>query len=155
MAGGKMSARQKMINLMYIVLMALLALNVSKDILDAFVILDKGINETLVTFEEKNQYLYDKFYKANIDNPVKVEPWLKKANELKSISNDLVAYIENLKRHLYKTVEGISQEMADTLFLSQVEKKDDYDVPTHILIGSDPGNPEEVNTPLWSSKKRY
>jgi len=46
MAGGKLPPRQKMIGLMYLVLLALLAMNVSKDILDAFIIVNNGIENS-------------------------------------------------------------------------------------------------------------
>ena len=50
MAGGKETPRQKMIGMMYLVLTALLALNVSKSVLDAFVVVDKGLNKKAYTF---------------------------------------------------------------------------------------------------------
>ena len=50
MAGGKETPRQKMIGMMYLVLTALLALNVSKDILDAFAIIDEGIEKKYAEF---------------------------------------------------------------------------------------------------------
>lgn len=44
----KLSPRQKMINLMYVVLMAMLALNVSSDVLEGFSLVDEGLNRTKV-----------------------------------------------------------------------------------------------------------
>jgi hypothetical protein len=53
MAGGKISPRQKMINMMYLVLTALLALNVSKEVLNSFFEVNKGITRTTVNFNAK------------------------------------------------------------------------------------------------------
>ena len=53
MAGNKLPPRQKMIGMMYLVLTALLALNVSKDILDAFIIVNDGLEKTAVNFKDK------------------------------------------------------------------------------------------------------
>ena len=61
MAHGKETPRQKMIGMMYLVLTALLALNVSKDVLDAFVLVDDGMMKTVENFEEKNTLLYKDF----------------------------------------------------------------------------------------------
>ena len=54
MAHGKETPRQKMIGMMYLVLMAMLALNVSKDVLNAFVLVDEGLTNTTQNFAKKN-----------------------------------------------------------------------------------------------------
>ena len=70
MGHGKETPRQKMIGMMYLVLMAMLALNVSKDVLDAFVIVDHGIVKTTDGFAVKNDIYYDQFDIAAAENPV-------------------------------------------------------------------------------------
>ena len=57
MAGGKLSPRQKLINMMYLVLTALLALNVTSEVLDAFESLFDSLNRSSETFREKNSQL--------------------------------------------------------------------------------------------------
>ena len=54
MAGGKISPRQKMINMMYLVLTALLAMNVSKEVINAFKNVDSSINKTIKVLNDKN-----------------------------------------------------------------------------------------------------
>ena len=61
MAGYKETPRQKMIAMMYLVLTALLALNVSKDILDAFLVVNESIESTNVGIEKKVDFIYNKF----------------------------------------------------------------------------------------------
>lgn len=57
MAGGKLSPRQKMINMMYLVLTALLALNVSKEIIKAFNLIENSLdNSTKTSFKRIVQY---------------------------------------------------------------------------------------------------
>ncbi|MBA3707089.1 MAG: gliding motility protein GldM, partial [Bacteroidetes bacterium] len=73
MSGGKETPRQKMIGMMYLVLTALLALNVSKEILNAFVIVEDGLIKTNDNFDGKNGVLYSKFEKAMADNKVKTK----------------------------------------------------------------------------------
>ena len=51
----KLTPRQKMINLMYVVLMAMLALNVSSDVLEGFKLVDEGLNRTKTNSATQNE----------------------------------------------------------------------------------------------------
>ena len=147
MSGGKETPRQKMIGMMYLVLTALLAMNVSKDILDAFVIINDGITVTNKNFMAKNEFTYNLFEKAKANDPEKVKKFYDKAFRAKGLADELYAHIEELKKHLIAVTGGfksIEEVPDDSLFsLKNVDSKDNYDIPTHILIGSDPGNPIE------------
>ena len=85
MSGGKETARQKMVGLMYLVLMALLAMNVSKDILEAFVTVNHGLQNTAENYEKKNEEVYAAFDKAKSINPQKVTEYWNKAQEAKRL----------------------------------------------------------------------
>ena len=135
MAGAKLPPRQKMIGLMYLVLLALLALNVSKDILDAFILVNTSLEKTVVNYDEKNNLLYADFNEAKSFDPNKVTPLWKKAQIAKKESAELVTYIKNLQSKLIQKTEEISNLEADTLSLQNVNGKDNYDIPTNILIG--------------------
>jgi gliding motility-associated protein GldM len=147
MSGGKETPRQKMIGMMYLVLTALLAMNVSKDILDAFVIINDGITVTNKNFMAKNEFTYNLFEKAKANDPEKVKKFYDKAFRAKGLADELYVHIEELKKHLIAVTAGfksIEEVPDDSLFsLKNVDSKDNYDIPTHILIGSDPGNPIE------------
>ena len=71
MASGNLSPRQKMINMMYLVLTALLALNVSKEVLNSFFEVNKGIERTTSNFTSKNIGTYSDFDNAATNNPEK------------------------------------------------------------------------------------
>jgi gliding motility-associated protein GldM len=135
MSGGDLPPRQKMIGMMYLVLTALLALNVSKDILDAFVLVNDGLENTVVNYDEKNRSLYDQFKEAKLIDEKKVAPFWEKAQKAQSFSATIIDYLENLKIKLVKETEKISQSEADTLQLKYVLGKDNYDIPTQLLIG--------------------
>jgi hypothetical protein len=79
MAGNNLSPRQKMIGMMYLVLTALLALNVSKQVLDAFSKINNGIVKTTKNFSLKNDDVYNEFKLAAETNPTKAGPWKDKA----------------------------------------------------------------------------
>ena len=86
MAGGNLSPRQKMINMMYLVLTALLALNVSKEVLNSFFEVNKGISRATTTnFNAKNGDTYAAFDAAAEVNPkVKAGPYREQAYEIKA-----------------------------------------------------------------------
>lgn len=137
MAGYKETPRQKMIAMMYLVLTALLALNVSREILSAFLIVNDSMEITNKQFSTKVDEVYAKFKQQNELNPGKVGEYWDKAKEAKEYSDELVDYIDLLKAQLISVTEGITVEEADTIHLKYVKKPDNYDTPTNFLITSD------------------
>jgi gliding motility-associated protein GldM len=135
MASAKDSPRQKMIGMMYLVLTALLALNVTKDILDAFVIVNKGLEKSNQNFTERNEKLYADFDLAKTIDPVKVTPGWKKAQEIQKRSFELNSFIDDLQKQLIIKTEGVEKSVADTLQMQNIENKDDQNKPTNIMIG--------------------
>ncbi len=101
MAGQKLSPRQKMIGMMYLVLIALLALNVSKTVLDAFSKINESLYSTTINFSNKNNEVYTQFEQAAQTNPGKAGPWRDKAMTVKKEADALV---ENLQRLKFKLV---------------------------------------------------
>lgn len=136
MASAKDTPRQKMIGMMYLVLTCLLALNVSKDILDAFVIVNKGLENTNINFTDNNETLYSMFDLAKSVDPVRVTPNWKKAQDVKKRSQELNDFIDKLQKELIAKTEGLEQSVADTIQMASLENKDDYSIPTNILIGN-------------------
>lgn len=107
MAGNhpsELSPRQRMINMMYLVLTALLALNVSKEVLESFFEVNKGIERTTTNFFSKNVETYSDFDNAAENNPEKYKGVRDKAFEIKEMSNDLIMLIQEMKYDLvYRT----------------------------------------------------
>jgi gliding motility-associated protein GldM len=122
--------RQKMINMMYLVLTALLALNVSAEILNAFKTVDRSLMIASGVAEQKNQEIF-KSFKAKLEDPTSREKaaiWEPKAQQAKKISDELYNYIETLKTELkkesgLKTVDG-----------KEEFKEDDLDAGTRLLV---------------------
>ena len=114
--------RQKMINLMYLVLTALLALNVSNEIIEAFKTIDKSLINSNGLIEQKNQTLFksfkDKMDKA--ETKEKATIWWNKAEKAKILSEEVYNYIETLKLDLkkeakLKIVDGVEEFNEDNL----------------------------------------
>jgi len=137
--GGKETPRQKMIGMMYLVLTALLAMNVSKDILKAFVTVNESLERTNNNFNKNTLKVMEAFAESKKSTPRAV-PYYEKAVVAEKMTNELYEYIEKLKHELIAHTDG--NPGGDTLRLRYVDAKDNYDKPTHLLIGDDERNPK-------------
>ena len=100
------SPRQKMINLMYILLMAMLALNVSNDVLKGFHLIGDSLERTTTNAAKENRALYDDFSVLMKKNPTKVREWYAKANQLRLASDSLYNFAEQLKWAIAREADG-------------------------------------------------
>ena len=103
---NRMSPREKMINLMYIVLTAMLALNVSSDVLNGFSQVQDGLTRSNRTIMARNQALYAQLQAFNEKNPEKGKVWLDKATNVVGETDKLYNYIDSLKLLIVKTADG-------------------------------------------------
>ena len=92
--------RQKMIGMMYLVLTAMLALNVSTDILNGFTLVDNSLHSSIDASDKRNAQLYNDFKAANADNPEKTQEWFDKAVEVQKRADSLFNYIQDFKEHI-------------------------------------------------------
>ena len=106
MATGKLSIRQKMINMMYLVLLAILALNVSAEVLKAFYTMEVSLEKTGTNIDAKNNFILNSFSMLMKNQPEKTKQWNEKALEGKKITQDYVKYLEDLKRELEEVSGG-------------------------------------------------
>ena len=111
MAGGsnnvaRMSPRQRMINLMYIVLTAMLALNVSSDVLNGFAQVQEGIEQTNRNMSARNEIQFRYLEGLFKENPTKAGPWYEMGVDLHTQSNALYNEIERLKTAIAKAADG-------------------------------------------------
>ena len=83
MAGGKMSARQKMINLMYLVFIAMLAMNMSKEVLSAFGFMNEKLTENNISTTAKNNAAYANLETKASEQAAKFGPLKVKADKIK------------------------------------------------------------------------
>lgn len=139
MAHGKETPRQKMIGMMYLVLTALLALNVSTSVLDAFKIIDEGLSKTHHTLQAKIYEVYANFNTQDQINPTKVGPWKVKAFSVKDMADSLVNKIQDLKYLVVKEAETNNKEAYADGIVNRDKMKavTDYDTPNRILIGAE------------------
>lgn len=134
MAGGKQTPRQKMIGMMYLVLTALLALNVSKTVLDAFVLVDQGLQQTNRNFERNIDLLYSSFDEQLKNNPERVQDYYDKAQQAREYTNELASLIREWRAEMISVVDGIPIEVADTMFLLNMKAKDNYSASSNFWL---------------------
>lgn len=103
---ARMSPRQRMINLMYIVLTAMLALNVSSDVLNGFSQVRESLGRTNGNMSEKNENQYRYLKELYEKNPEKVGPWFKKGTELHEASLRMYMHIDSLKMSIAVAADG-------------------------------------------------
>jgi gliding motility-associated protein GldM len=145
MAGGKETPRQKMIGMMYLVLTALLALNVSKEIINAFVKLDQKLMESNALFISESDEIMIEFENAMIlkQNKKSVKPVYDKAIKVRKMAFEIDKFINiDCKNELIKEVENSDWITVDeknqrfnTRNPMEIETKDDYDVATRLFGG--------------------
>ena len=159
MAGAKQTPRQKMIGMMYLVLTALLALNISKEVLNGFVKVENSLLSTQVTIGEKVDETYATLKAKYLNNQEKVGPFYQKAEEVNKKAEKLVSFISLLKAKCMAASEGTFEEQEplnfekyygqdkdgrDTVLnLVHIQKKDEYQALTTYMVGSEPSSPIE------------
>jgi len=167
MAGGKETPRQKMIGMMYLVLTALLALNISKEVLNGFVKVENSLQDTQQTLKGKVAETLTTLEVKYAQNKEKVGPFMDKAREVRERSDNLVNYITQLKGRCMAKSEGKYAEaeangfvdfigkdesgMDTTINLAVIQKKDEYQELTAFMVGSEPQNPKFDENDPWSA----
>ena len=106
MAGAKLSSRQKMINLMYLIFIAMLALNMSKEVLSAFGLMNERLTESNEAATTRNIAFMDGLAKKAIDQPEKYKLLEEQANQISSLADDYYSYLKVLKEKMVATVDN-------------------------------------------------
>ena len=144
MAGGKETPRQKMIGMMYLVLTALLALNISKEVLNGFVKVENSLRTTQGTLNSKVNETSTELETKYLQNQEKVEPFYNKGQEINSDASDLVAYITEMKARIMAASAGSYTEDG-TLNIEGFLGKDENGMDTVLNLGMVPIKDEYQN----------
>ena len=140
MAGGKLSPRQRMINMMYLVLTAMLALNVSPHVLEAFVSIEEGFQKSLKIIQGNNGRSYNDFHAAAEKEPEKVKPWLDEADKVRAKTAEVYKTIDSLKYHLVKIGDGeesLALKEDGSVDAAGIQNIKDTNTGTRMLVGSE------------------
>ena len=134
----KVSPRQKMINLMYVLLMAMLALNVSSDVLNGFTLVDESLSKSADNTIKQNDVLYNAFESSLEQNPEKVREWYERAQEVKRLSNELYDYANELKTRIAKKADGEEGNY------TSLKNREDLEAATYIMLAPGIGEGEAL-----------
>lgn len=124
----KLTPRQKMINLMYVVLMAMLALNVSSDVLIGFSLVDEGLNRSKENSAAQNDAIYKELEAAMKQNPEKTRQWYEKAQQVRKMSDSLYTFAEDLKWEIARQADGKDADLND------IKGRDNLEAATHVML---------------------
>lgn len=152
-----------MINMMYLVLTAILALNVSKEVLDAFAIMDAELVRSEQAHEQRSALEYTVFADMAQRFPEKFQSKHLQALRVKAMADSLVEHIEGMKAGAVAKADGIvlaslrgkDATGRDTLrSLLALEMKDDRDVLTNALVGDEPASPKQGTGSAYDLRMR-
>ena len=130
--------RQKMIGMMYLVLTAMLALNVSTDILNGFTMVDDSLHNSVDAANSRNSKMYRDFEEATQQNPEKMQDWYNRAVELGHRADSLYNYIQGFKEQIVVLADG--QKAVDERIAAgidptrEIQGKDNRDVAGQYAI---------------------
>ena len=133
------SPRQKMINLMYVVLMAMLALNVSNEVLNGFSIVEDSLKRTTDNSAKENQAIYDDFDQQMKSNPAKVKQWYDKAARVRQMSDSLFNLAAELKLAIVREADG-----SDGDDPSNIRNKEDLEAANQVMLAPGRGRGREL-----------
>ena len=142
------SPRQKMINLMYVVLMAMLALNISSEVLNGFSIVEESLNRTTANSSKENEVLYDNFAEQMKANPAKVKEWFDKATAVKRMSDSLYNYAQQLKLQIVQEADGKDANVLD------IKSKDNLEAASHVMLAPGTGQGHKLFNAINSFRNR-
>ena len=117
-----------MINLMYVLLMAMLALNVSSDVLNGFTLVDESLSKSSESTGRQNDALYDAFEMHMQQNPEKVREWYERACEVREMSDSIYNLAERLKVRIAKKADG---EEGD---VKNLKNREDLEAATQVML---------------------
>ena len=142
------SPRQKMINLMYVVLMAMLALNISSEVLNGFSIVEESLNRTTANSSKENEVLYDNFAEQMKANPAKVKEWFDKATAVKRMSDSLYNYAQELKLKIVLEADGKDGNVLN------IKNKDNLEAASHVMLAPGTGQGHKLFNAINSFRNR-
>jgi gliding motility-associated protein GldM len=142
------SPRQRMINLMYIVLMAMLALNISSEVLNGFSIVEESLNRTTNSSSLENEALYGDFSEQLKKNPAKVRAWFEKATEVKNMSDSLYNFAQQLKEAIVKEADGTEGDVHN------IKKVDNLDAAASVMLSPVSGKGKKLYDAINSYRER-
>ena len=137
-----------MINLMYVVLMAMLALNVSSDVLKGFTIVSDGIEQATQNAMQTNEGIYKNFDEQMKANPTKVKQWYDRAQYVRQMSDSLYNLAEELKVAIVRKSDGKNGDVHN------IRNQEDLEAASSVMLAPNRGRGRELLEAIDSYRER-
>ena len=147
-ANSGQSTRQKMINLMYLVFIAMLALNVSTEVLNGFDLINDNLLRDIENASARNQQIYDEIDSSHANNPEKTEKSYQGASEVKKQTDSLFNYIQNLKFEIAKKSDGANAD------INNLKSKDNLNASSEVMLSPINGQGKQLKTAIDNYRDR-
>jgi gliding motility-associated protein GldM len=139
MAQVKLSPRQRMINMMYLVLIAMLVLNVDKHVLKAFHLMEKNFISSAESYDQKNDLQMAGFLQLVNKEEEKATPYYEAAKKAQQISSEFDEYISGLKIEIEEMYDGRLDEEDGETGITSLKTPEGIEKHAHLFIVKDKG----------------
>lgn len=130
-ANNPNSPRQRMINLMYLVFIAMMAINVSNEVLNGFDLVEEGLQQTISSTDQQNDILLARLQEMHRQNPVKTKLWHDAAFGFKARTDSLYNYVQSLKTEIAKEADGKDGNPND------LDNRENIDAASYVMLSLD------------------
>ena len=127
-ASNPNSPRQKMINMMYLVFIAMLALNVSSEVLDGFELVENSLRTSTQNSTRRNEEVMANLNRAYEENEAKVGEWHERGVMVKTQSDELYNYIDELKLRIVQEADGKKGDVEN------IKQKDNLEASSRVML---------------------
>ena len=127
-ANNPNSPRQKMINLMYLVFIAMMALNVSSEVLDGFELVEGSLRTSIDNTSTRNEIVTEELKAYYQTNPEKVREWYEKGTKVKEASDSLYNCVQDLKVRIAQIADGKDADV------NNIDHKDDLEAASRVML---------------------
>ncbi len=146
MSGIPKEPRQVMINIMYLVLTAMLALNVSAEIFNAFDIVQRGLEESNEALDQNIKAVVAAIKKNAEKDPEAYQQYVDKIPEVKAVSESLVSFIDSISNHMIVKSGGYTEE-------GELAGKKNKNITTRYLV--DKGYGEKLKAKILETREKF
>jgi gliding motility-associated protein GldM len=137
-----------MINLMYVVLMAMLALNVSNEVLNGFSIVEESLNRTTSNSAKENLAIYEDFDAQMKANPQKTKEWYDKAQMVRQMSDSLYNFAAHLKQAIVVEADGKDGDVTN------IKNKEDLEAASQVMLSPSRGQGQALFNAINSFREQ-
>ncbi len=142
------SPRQKMINLMYVVLMAMLAMNISTEVLNGFSIVEESLRRSTANSSKENLSMLADLDEQMKLNPAKVREWFEKAKGVKEMTDSLYDFAQSLKMEIVREADG---KEAD---IDNIRNKENLEAASRVMLAPGVGKGKLLYQAVNSYRER-